>query len=297
MADPVEQIFLQSQAGSADGAGFGEFFQRGQQIEQQNQKLDIERQQTRIANATLGLRVREGEAKQLLRVAELEQDTLFAQNYAYWISQGADKKHIPQLMGLVNGTTKGSKVVTDFFERVSGIRELEASNLQFKAMMDQVRGYEKKTGEPPSSVRFNSPGGSVTFGGGDGTLTATGKDVRSLVDARASGDKESIRVYEKRLGLSSLTDSGQAVFDAKLRAIRQGLTNLTAVLKSSELADPEKSVEVLEKASASAREQELELIREAYGIKPSDDASLNSDPNDEDLNSDPNDDLRLFSDE
>ena len=134
MADPVEQIFLQSQAGSADGAGFGEFFQRGQQIEQQNQKLDIERQQTRIANATLGLRVREGEAKQLLRVAELEQDTLFAQNYAYWISQGADKKHIPQLMGLVNGTTKGNEVVNDFFERLGGLRDIEDATAERDAI-------------------------------------------------------------------------------------------------------------------------------------------------------------------
>lgn len=280
MADPVEQIFLQSQAGSADGAGFGEFFQRGQQIEQQNQKLDIERQQTRIAKATLGLRVREGEAKQLLRVAELEQDTLFTQNYAYWISQGADKKHIPQLMGMVNGTSANHKVVEQFFKRVNGIREVDATKLQFKNMMDQVTGYEKETGEPPSSVRFDLTGASYSFGGGKGTLTATGKDMRSLVDARLSGDTEAAEVFQRRLGLTSLSDRDQAVFDSKLRAIRQELTNLIAVLKSSLLADPEKSVEAIEEASAKAREQELKLIQEAYGSKPSDDASPNSDQND-----------------
>ena len=137
MADPVEQIFLQSQAGSADGAGFGEFFQRGQEIEQQKQKLDIERQGMRIAKATLGINRREEEAKQLLLLAESEQDTLFTQNYAYWISQGADKKHIPQLMGLVNGTTKGNKVVNDFFERVGGINDIENDKKKRDAIREE----------------------------------------------------------------------------------------------------------------------------------------------------------------
>jgi hypothetical protein len=142
MADPVEQIFLQSQAGSADGAGFGEFFQRGQQIEQQSQKLDIDREQTRIANATLGLRVKEGEAKQLKRVAELEQDTLFAQNYATWISQKAKAKHIPQLMGLVNGTSKSNPIVEEFFERVKGIRDIEDdANLRAALLQEKADNF------------------------------------------------------------------------------------------------------------------------------------------------------------
>jgi len=297
MADPVEQIFLQSQAGSADGAGFGEFFQRGQEIEQQKQKLDIERQEMRIANATLGINRREEEAKQLLLLAESEQDTLFTQNYAYWISQGADKKHIPQLMGLVNGTTKGNKVVNDFFERVKGIREVKADEVQFKNMMDRVTAYTKKSGEVPSSVKFDSSGASVSFGGGDRTLTATSKDMRSLVKARLSGDTEAAKVFEQKLGLRSLSDRDQAVFDSKIRAIRQKLTALKEVLKSNQLADPEESVEALEEAYAKAREQELKLIQETYGIKPSDDASPNSDPNDEDINSDQNDELKLFSNE
>ncbi len=266
MADPVEQIFLQSQAGSADGAGFGEFFQRGQQIEQQNQKLDIERQQTRIAKATLGLRVREGEAKQLLRVAELEQDTLFTQNYAYWISQGADKKHIPQLMGMVNGTSANHKVVEQFFKRVNGIREVEANELQATASLRQAREFGAQTGQQISGASISQAGTTIRVGSSGQTDTATKKDLDNLLSARASGDTETASVYEKRLGLTSLSDSDQAVFDSKLRAIRQELTNLMAVLKASTLALPGENAKILKKASASAREQELELIREAYGL-------------------------------
>jgi hypothetical protein len=236
----------------------------------------------------MGLKVREGQAKQLVRLAEQEQDTKFTQAYQAWIARNAHEKDIPNLMGMVNGTSQGNEIVEQFFNRVKGIREVEASELQFKNMMAQVTAYAEETGEPPSSVKFDPSGASYSFGGGDGTLTATGKDMRSLVDARLSGDTEAAEVYQRRLGLTSLSDRDQAVFDSKLRAIRQELTNLTAVLESSLLAEPEKSVEAIEEASAKAREQELQLIQEAYGndalngAKPIDNTPLNFDPTDPD---------------
>ena len=288
MADPVAQILEQAQNVSG-GAPFGDFFVQGYQSAQRDRELDqrdvglaIERENTRIADVSMGLKLREGRAKQLVRLAEQEQDTKFTQAYQAWIERGAHKKDIPNLMGIVNGTSANHAVVGQFFERVKGIREVETSELQFKNMMAQVTDYEKETGDSPSSVEFDQNGASFSFGGGDGTLTATGKDMRSLVDARLSGDTEAAEVYQRRLGLTSLSDRDQAVFDSKLRAIRQELTNLMAVLKSSLLADPEESVEAIEEASAKAREQELKLIQEAYGIKPSDD---------------PNDELKIFSNE
>ena len=266
MADPVEQIFLQAQAGSADGAGFGEFFQRGQELGQRKQKLDIEREQTRIANATLGLRLREGEAKQLTRVAELEQDTLFTQNYATWISQGAKAKHIPQMMGLVNGTSANHAVVGQFFERLKGIREVEASKLQFKTMMDQVTAYEKKTGDSPSSVEFDQNGASFSFGGGKGTLTATAKDLKAREEAIKSGDPVAVAAYGRSLGEGKLGPRQQEIYKTKLDAIKDASDDLIDGLTLGGRMPPTEKIQAkVTETREKAVEDMLALIKEFFG--------------------------------
>jgi hypothetical protein len=45
MASLVEQIMLQSQAGSANGAGFGDYFFKGKQLSQNQQQLDMQKQE------------------------------------------------------------------------------------------------------------------------------------------------------------------------------------------------------------------------------------------------------------
>jgi hypothetical protein len=45
MASLVEQIMLQSQAGSANGAGFGDYFFKGKQLSQQQQQIDMQKQE------------------------------------------------------------------------------------------------------------------------------------------------------------------------------------------------------------------------------------------------------------
>lgn len=292
MADPVEQIFLQAQAGSADGAGFGEFFQRGQELEQRKQKLDIDREQTRIANTTLELRLREGEAKQLTRVAELEQDTLFTQNYAAWISQGAEAKHIPQMMGLVNGTSANHAVVGQFFERVKGIREVEASELQATASLRQAREFEAKTGQPVRGASIGPSGTTVRVGSSDVNLTSTERNLQALENAKQRGDLVAVKALEEDLRLDELSPAQAAVYKSKLNAINdrkaQGLKLLQASLYAQ--LDPDsvnaKSEELITVAAEAIELLTAETFNKGLGApvrsRPTNDTPLNFDPTDPD---------------
>jgi hypothetical protein len=176
MADPVAQILEQAQNVSG-GAPFGDFFVRGVQSAQQDRQLDqrdvglaIERENTRIADVSMGLKLREGRAEQLVKLAEQEQDLNFTNAYQAWIERGAHKKDIPNLMGMVNGTSPKHRVVEEFFERVGGINAIEdAANLraainqeevdQSQAQFDLAAQRAEAAGKPLSS----SSGGGATF--------------------------------------------------------------------------------------------------------------------------------------
>lgn len=272
MADPVAQILEQAQNVSG-GAPFGEFFVRGVQSAQQDRQLDqrdvglaIERENTRIADVSMGFKLRAGRAEQLVKLAEQEQDLNFTQAYQAWIARGAHKKDIPNLMGMVNGTSANHAVVEQFFNRVKGIREVEASELQFKAMMDQVTAYEKKSGEVPRSVKFDSTGASVSFGGGKGTLTATAKDLKAREEAIKSGDPVAVAAYGRSLGEGKLGPRQQEIYRTKLDAIKDASDDIIADLTGGGRLPPTGKILVkITETREKAVEDMLALIEEFFG--------------------------------
>ena len=157
--DPVAQIFEQAKNVSG-GEPFGEFFVRGVESAQRDRDLDqrdvglaINREQNRIANISTGLRATEGRAKQFLKLAEQEKDLEFTQAYTAWIARNAHPKDIPNLMGMVNGTSANHEVVGQFFNRVNGILEVKAKKAEFTEAAKIAKGND-------------IPLASVTGGGG-----------------------------------------------------------------------------------------------------------------------------------
>jgi len=224
--DPVAQIFEQAKNVSG-GAPFGEFFVQGYQSAQRDRELDqrdvglgINREQNRIANLSAGLRATEGRAKQFLKLAEQEKDLEFTQAYTAWIAKDAPPEDIPNLMGMVNGTSANHEVVGQFFNRVNGILEVEAKKAEFTDAAKIAKGN-------------NLPLASMTGGGGtfrnppQSSETIYGPDGKPLI-RRTNG-----QVFEPT---TSTETNLQASVGASLRVVQNA--SMLAALSTDETIGP-----------------------------------------------------------
>jgi len=131
MADPVAQIFQQAQFATG-GQGFGDFFARGVQIAQQDRQLDqadrrlnLEEEQTRLANISTALKVKAGEASQLARLAMQEQDVIANQRIAQWYNSGSPVDQIDEVMQSTYGTSDDNPVRDQFIKRADALMTLQ----------------------------------------------------------------------------------------------------------------------------------------------------------------------------
>ena len=275
---PVEQIFMQSQSGSANGASFFDAFVQGQQgarqdrqlnqaderLKQGKRGLDLEEQLNKARLQDLGAKAIAGQAAIDLQLRQQTLSAPAAQTVQDFIDRGSPPGELGGIAATLANLHIDDPVRKFGMQHLDAMAETYANGARLnKAMKEHGLDVTKVTIDGITATDPDAPAS-----GGD--LTSTERNLAGLSKAISTNDKDAITAFERALNIDELEGAQQTVLRSKLSVIAARETARLRALTNDEVlaVDTAKLNAAMDLVTTEFDKERSQVYNELLGAAP-----------------------------